>query len=305
MQQPELLIGQLDVVAVDARRGASGRRSRCRGGGCSRRRPSAAASPRPPRRLTRPAQQRPRARHQLADAERLGQVVVGAAFEADDLVGLSRRAVSIRIGTSRLSRPFRIARHSDRPSRPGSSRRAPSGRSARSRPRFERGACRRRRRRTRSLRAEVQAHELADVRSRPRRPARARAGHAFFTAGHHRVTSVRPMKRRTRRDSSPAPQKQRTTMTKSMTRSESAFGAAILTVGLGAAALALARQQQNQAPAQGQRGGPGGPDGFGGSGRGRGGPGGPGGPLAGLPLPRAEPDRRAARAGEGDSRVAP
>lgn len=73
-------------------------------------------------------------------------------------------------------------------------------------------------------------------------------------------------------------------MTKSMTRIGTAFGAAILTVGLGSAALSLAGQQQNQAPAQGQRGGPGGPDGFGGFGRGRGGPGGPGGPLAGLPL---------------------
>ena len=39
-------------------------------------------------RLTRTAQQRAGARHQLADAERLGQVIVGAALEADDLVGL-------------------------------------------------------------------------------------------------------------------------------------------------------------------------------------------------------------------------
>src|SRR6187549_2931988 len=73
-------------------------------------------------------------------------------------------------------------------------------------------------------------------------------------------------------------------MTKSMTRIGTAIGAAILTVGLGSAALSMAGQQQNQAPAQGQRGGPGATDGRGGFGRGRGGPGGPGGPLAGLPL---------------------
>src|SRR5882724_3108169 len=39
-------------------------------------------------RLARPAQQRPRTRHELADAERLGQIVVGAALEPDDLVRL-------------------------------------------------------------------------------------------------------------------------------------------------------------------------------------------------------------------------
>jgi periplasmic protein CpxP/Spy len=71
------------------------------------------------------------------------------------------------------------------------------------------------------------------------------------------------------------------TMTKSMTRIGTAFGAALLTVGLGAAALSIAGDQQNQEPAtDGRHGGPG----FGGPGRGRGGPGGPMGPLGGLPL---------------------
>ena len=49
--------------------------------------------------LARPPQQRARPRDQLADAKGLGQVVVGAALEADDPCPTSsRRAVSIRIG---------------------------------------------------------------------------------------------------------------------------------------------------------------------------------------------------------------
>src|SRR5262249_25845070 len=84
MQQPELLVGELHLAAVDADTPArridldavdQDRRlgrivSRGRGG------------------LARAAEQRTRARHQFADAGRLRQVVVGAALEAEHLVAL-------------------------------------------------------------------------------------------------------------------------------------------------------------------------------------------------------------------------
>ena len=101
VQQAELLIGELDVAAVDPRRGARARSMSMpwmRTGG-----PAVASSPSSARRrrFARTPQQRARARDQLADAERLGQVVVGAALEADAPCPTPRsRAVSIRIGTS-------------------------------------------------------------------------------------------------------------------------------------------------------------------------------------------------------------
>jgi hypothetical protein len=58
-----------------------------------------------------PAQQRADARDELADAERLGQVVVGAALEAVDLVGLfaprrqhqDRHVLEVRLAPDRAA----------------------------------------------------------------------------------------------------------------------------------------------------------------------------------------------------------
>ena len=189
MQQPELLIGQLDVAAVDA--DAAARRIDL---DAVDRAPAAAgrrSSPRPRRRAAAAAAgaaARARARDQLADAERLGQVVVGAALEADHLVGLlapRRQHQDRHVADS--SRPLRTARQSDRPSSPGIIT------SSTSRSKRSRLGARQRRLAVAdafariAFEAEVQAHQLADVRL-VFDDEDARSGrHSFFTVRPCRV----------------------------------------------------------------------------------------------------------------------
>ena len=107
-QQPELLRGEIDVLALDAH--APARRidvqamnlERALAGG--RGLGLQLRSPRPP-------QQRARAGHQLANAERLGEVIVGAAFEAEHLVALfaTRRQHQDRHILVRALAPHRAA----------------------------------------------------------------------------------------------------------------------------------------------------------------------------------------------------
>ena len=64
--------------------------------------------------------QRHRARDQFARAERLGEVVVGAALRPTTLSDSESFAVSMSSGVSVLAPASRNARHSVMPSRPGS-----------------------------------------------------------------------------------------------------------------------------------------------------------------------------------------
>ena len=87
---------------------------------------------RAPRRRPRAAQRRAQPREQLVHPERLGDVVVGAGVERDDLVALSVRAESTMIGASR---PARAGPRSPRcrPCRAGRGRARRVGRLARRR----------------------------------------------------------------------------------------------------------------------------------------------------------------------------
>ena len=101
VQQLELLRGQLDVLPPTVTRRRAGSICDVLVASGARRRLTLARSAR------RPApQQRAHARHQLADAERLGQVVVGAAVEAEHLVGLlaaGREHQDRRVGVRRVA----------------------------------------------------------------------------------------------------------------------------------------------------------------------------------------------------------
>ena len=78
-----------------------------------------AGKPRP-----HPAQHGADAGDQLARAERLGHIIVGAGLEAADAVALSPRAVSMMIGTWRLALAAQPAADLDPADRPRSSSRA-------------------------------------------------------------------------------------------------------------------------------------------------------------------------------------
>ena len=95
-QQIELLLGQFDrLVRARALRAAPRRRIEI--APCAWPAAVATAARRP---AVGAPQHRADARDQLAHAKRLRQIVVGAAFETEHLVGLPSRAVSIRIGVS-------------------------------------------------------------------------------------------------------------------------------------------------------------------------------------------------------------
>ena len=94
----------------------------------------------------------------------------------------SPRAVSIRIGTSRLRAPRRTARHNDTPSRPGSITSSTSRSYAFGLGALQRGLAVAGTFAGVALEAEVQAHQLADVRLVFDDEHARRVGHSFFTA---------------------------------------------------------------------------------------------------------------------------
>ena len=187
VQQPELLIGELDVAARRSARGGAARSISMpwmRTGG-----PALSSSPSgdaAAARLARPAQQRARARDQLAHAERLGQVVVGAALEADHLVRL--------LAPRGQHQDRHVAVHACRCGRRGTAtRRRGPGSITSSTSRSKRSASVRssaclavaRRPRRRSLRARDAGTPARGCSARLRRPARASASVTVFSPSVH------------------------------------------------------------------------------------------------------------------------
>ena len=113
----------------------------------------------------------------------------------------SRRAVSIRIGTSRLTRPLRTARHSDRPSSPGSITSSTSRSNARRLGALRARPGRRPRRRTRSLRGRRCRQTSSRIfGSSSTTSTRGRTvGHQFFHSSVHAAFTPGPVQSTRRR----------------------------------------------------------------------------------------------------------